>query len=318
MENTEVFVGIDIAKAKLDVCIRPSGESFSLSRTPEGLQGLVARLQAVSPSLVVLEATGGLETVVVSALGVAGLPVIAVNPRQMRDFARATGKFAKTDRLDAEVIALFAERMRPEPRPLPSEQALVLGELLARREQLVGIIRAEATRRHQLRVPRLIRELDRLVVFLQQQLTDIERELDETIRGTPAWQEKLELLTSVPGVGPVAAQTLLIEMPELGELDRRQISALAGLAPVACDSGAMRGSRHIRGGRTVVRSKLFMAAWIASRHNPVVKAIYTRLRAAGKPRKVALVACMRRLLVMLNAMLRTRTPWQPNAIAASI
>lgn len=316
-ETLLTFVGIDVAKAKLDIHIHPTNETFTTPRNPAGLAELVARMRALAPQLIVLEATGGLETVVLSALGVAGLPVVAINPRQMRDFARATGHFAKTDRLDARLIALFAARIQPDLRPLPDEQAILLGELLARREQLLGMIVAETNRGQQLSARRLVRQVTEHVHWLQKQLSDIEAELDEAIRASPLWRENATLLTSVPGVGDGLTRTLLIELPELGTLTRRQISALVGVAPMARDSGTMRGCRSIRGGRSTVRAKLFMATWVACRHNPVIKAAYERLRAAGKPRKVALVACMRKLLVILNAIVRTGTPWQANEIPAS-
>jgi transposase len=309
-EVSSCFVGIDIAKSKLDIHLHPSDETFTVPRTTEGVATLVERMRAHAPTLSVLEATGGLETGVVSALGVAGLPVVAVNPRQMRDFARAMGKLAKTDRLDARMIALFAARIRPEPRPLPNEQSILLGELLARREQLIGMITAETYRRQQLVAERLVKQVDAHILWLQRQLTGIETELDGVIRETPLWRAKANLLASVPGVGPAVIRTLLLELPELGRLTRREISALVGVAPVARDSGTMRGKRSIRGGRSTVRAKLFMAAWVGRRHNPVLRATYERLAAAGKPRKVALVACMRRLLVILNAIIRTGTPWK--------
>ena len=315
--NTTRFVGIDVAKAKLDIHVLPDGTAFSVPRTPDGLADLAQRLRALAPERVVLEATGGLETVVLAALGVAGLPVVAVNPRQMRDFARATGQLAKTDTLDAALIARFAHAVRPDLRPLPSAESIALGELLARREQLVGMIRAEELRRHQVLAARIKRRLAAHVVWMQKELTEVETEIDAVIRTTPLWRDTVELLQTVPGVGQSVSRTLVIELPELGTLKRRQISALVGLAPLARDSGTRHGARHIRGGRSVVRAKLFMAAWVGARFNPVLRATYERLRTAGKPRKVALIACARRLLVILNAMVRTRTPWQPSVIPAS-
>jgi transposase len=314
MEDTSAcFVGIDVAKAKLDIHIHPTNESFVVSRDAAGLSELVGRLRDAKPSLVVLEATGGLETVVISRLGLAKLPVVAINPRQMRDFARATGQLAKTDRLDARLIALFAARIQPEVRPLPDQDALLLGELLARREQLIGMITAENNRRQQLSARRLVRQVDQHVLWLQKQLSGIEADLDGAIRATPLWRDTVTLLTSVPGVGAAVARTLLIELPELGHLTRRKIAALAGLAPLARDSGTVRGRRAIRGGRSTVRAKLFMAAWVGCRHNPALRTAYDRLIAAGKPRKVALVACMRKLLTILNAIVRSQTPWHSNA-----
>ncbi|MCB8878576.1 IS110 family RNA-guided transposase [Acidisoma silvae] len=312
METLECFVGIDVAKAKLDVHLHPSGEAFTVPRTSDGICSLVGRLQACAPALVVLEATGGLETVVVSALGLAKLPVVAINPRQMRDFSRAAGYIAKTDRLDARLIALFAARMRPETRPLPNEQSIKLAELLARREQLISMITAETNRRTTLMSKQLTQQVDEHIEWLKERLVDIEAALDGAIRKTPLWRETADLLTSVPGVGPAMTRTLLFELPELGSLSRRRISALVGVAPMARDSGKMKGKRSIRGGRGAVRAKLFMATWVARTHNPIIRASYERLIAAGKPRKVALVACMRRLLSILNAIVKTKTPWNSN------
>jgi len=313
-----IFVGIDIAKAKLDIHLHPTGHAFTVSRDAAGLSDLVARLQPIQPALIVLEATGGLETVVLAALGTAGLRVVAVNPRQMRDFARATGKLAKTDRLDAQLIALFAARMQPDLRPLPSEQEILLRELLTRREQLIGMLVAEKNRRPQLQARRLVKQVDTHLLWLQRQISSVEAELDTAIRASPLWRETATLLNDVPAVGPGLTRTLLLDVPELGTLTRRQISALIGVAPMARDSGAMRGSRSIRGGRRTVRAKLYMATLTATRWNPVIKAAYQRLLAAGKPRKVALVACMRKLLVILNAIVRTRQPWTNVDTAASI
>lgn len=319
MENSAaVFVGIDVAKATLEVHLHPRGTAFALARDPAGLAELAARLRALTPALIVLEATGGLETVVVSTLATAGLPVLAVNPRQIRDFARASGQLAKTDRLDAAVIAGFAARIRPELRPLPDAQMLQLRELLSRREQLLGMLVAEQNRRQQLQARQLIKQLDAHLRWLQRQIGAVERELDQAIRATPLWRERAELLADVPGVGPALTRCLLLELPELGRLTRRQISALVGVAPLADDSGTRRGSRHIRGGRAAVRAKLYMATLSATRFNPVIRAAYRRLRDAGKPAKVALVACMRKLLVILNAILRSGQPWRSADPAATI
>lgn len=305
-----MYVGIDVAKDRLDVHIRPTGEAFTVARDGEGLAGLTARLGELGPRLVVLEATGGFEVTVASALAAAKLPLAVVNPRQIRDFARATGKLAKTDALDAAAIAHFAEAIRPEPRPIADEQAQALGELVARRRQVVEMIGAENHRRRQMTQRRLLRRIDRHLTVLQAELSEIERELDDSIRATPAWRESDDLLKSVPGIGNATARTLLAELPELGTLGRKQIAALVGVAPINRDSGTMRGRRSTWGGRTTVRTALYMAALVASRHNPLIAAFYQRLRAAGKPAKVALVACMRKLLVILNAILRDRRPWQ--------
>lgn len=305
-----MFVGIDVAKDRLDVHIRPSGEVFTVARDGEGLSALTARLSELAPQLVVLEATGGFEVTVASALAAAQLPLAVVNPRQIRDFARATGKLAKTDALDAAAIAHFAEAVRPPPRPIADEQARALGELVSRRRQVVEMIVAETHRRRQLSQRRLLKRLDRHLAMLQRELTEIEAELGDAIRGTPVWQENEDLLKSVPGVGNATARTLLAELPELGTLGRRQIAALVGIAPFNRDSGTMRGKRTIWGGRASVRTALYMATLVASRRNPAIAAMYRRLLNAGKPAKLALTACMRKLLIILNAILRDRTPWQ--------
>jgi transposase len=304
------FVGIDVGKACLDVHVHPSGVAFRVSRDPAGLDDLINRLGVVFPALIVLEATGGYERVVVAALAGASLPVVVVNPRQIRDFARATGRLAKTDRLDAQIIARFAAVITPKERPLPDAAARHLAELIARRRQLVEMITTETTRLHQVMQPAVRARVQAHLEWLNQELKAFDSDLDTAVRASPAWRERVTLLTSVPGVGATTARTLIAELPELGTIDRRGIAALAGLAPVAHDSGQSRGSRRIRGGRATVRSALFMAAWIGTRWNPVLKTTYQRLLAAGKPRKVALVACMRKLLTILNAMIRSNTPWQ--------
>jgi transposase len=300
----QVFVGIDVAKDRLDVHVRPSGEAFAVARDSEGVAALVERLAGLKPGLIVLEATGGFETVVAGAVAAVGLPLAVVNPRQIREFARATGRLAKTDKLDAEINALFAERIQPEPRPVPDDQTRALAELIARRRQVVDMMTMERNRRHMLTSKRLIKSVDRLLAVLQKELSSLEQELDDTIRGTPAWREKEELLTSVPGVGNGLARTLLADLPELGQLGRRQIAALVGVSPFNRDSGRFRGKR------AKVRAVLYMGALVASRHNSVLSAFYQRLLADGKAKKVALTAVMRKLLVILNAIVRDRTPWQ--------
>ncbi len=305
------FVGIDVAKDRLDVHVRPSGEAFAVARDGEGLMALIERLRALEPALIVLEATGGFETTVAAAVAGAGLPLAVVNPRQIRDFARAIGQLAKTDALDAAAIARFAAAVRPEPRPLPDDQTRLLAELVARRRQIIEMMTAERNRRSHLSRPRLIKGLDRHLAGLQKDLSEIEQEIDTTIRGTPAWRECEDLLISVPGVGPTLARTLLADVPELGKLDRKQIAALIGVAPINRDSGTLRGRRTTWGGRAKVRAALYMAALVASRHNPVLAAFYNRLLVAGKPKKLALTAVMRKLLVILNAMLRDKRQWQP-------
>lgn len=303
----EPFVGIDVAKDRLDLHIRPKGESFTVARDGEGLEQLVERLRVLAPALVVMEATGGYETVVASTLAAAHLPLAVVNPRQIRDFARATGKLAKTDRLDAASIAHFAEAIRPPVRPIADPQAQALGELVARRRQVIEMMVAERNRRRRATQRRVLRAIDRHLELLQSELSDLEGDIDGAIRNTPAWQADADLLASVPGIGPATLRTLIAELPELGALDRRKIAALVGVAPINRDSGTRRGRRTIAGGRAA----LFMAALVASRANPVIAAHYKKLRAAGKTGKQALTACIRKLIVILNAILRDRKPWKP-------
>ena len=307
----EHFIGIDVAKDRLDVHTRPGGEVFAVARDSNGLAMLVERLQRLAPALVALEATGGYETVVASALGAAQLPLAVVNPRQIRDFARATGKLAKTDRIDAAAIAHFAEAVRPPARPLADAEARALGELVARRRQVIEMIIAERHRRRMASQRRVIRAIERHLALLQAELSELEGDIDDAIRKSPAWQADADLLVSVPGVGKVTLRTLIAELPELGHLNRRKIAALVGVAPINRDSGTLRGRRTIAGGRPAVRTALYMAALVASRANPVIAAYPAKLRAAGKTGKHALVAGMRRLVVILNAILRDRKPWQP-------
>lgn len=306
-----LFVGLDVAKNHLDGHVRPTGEDFVVTHDEAGLAQLVARLRALRPTLVVLEATGGYEATVAATLASAGLPVAVVNPRQIRDFARATGTLAKTDTLDARVIARFGEAVRPAVRPLPTDHAERLGELIARRRQLVEMLGAETNRRHQTRDRALRRRIEAHITWLERALRDLETDLHDAIRRSPAWRETENLLTSVPGVGPITASTLIAELPELGRLDRRQIAALVGVAPFNQDSGTLRGRRTIRGGRSPVRRVLYMATLTATRHNPALAAFYQRLRTTGHPAKVALIATLRKLLTILNAILRDRRPWHP-------
>lgn len=308
-----VYVGIDVAKDRLDVHVRPQGEAFALARDADGLELLCARVSELAPALVVLEATGGFETTVAAALAAAKLPLAVVNPRQIRDFARATGRLAKTDALDAAAIAHFAEAVKPQPRPLPDAAARALGELVTRRRQVVDMMVAERQRARQLTQRRLLKGVARHLAMLQKELSTLEQDLDTTVRGTPAWREDEELLTSTPGIGDTTARTLLADLPELGKLGHKQITALVGLAAYNRDSGTMRGRRTIWGGRASVRAALYMATLTAIQFNPAIKACHERLRAAGKPAKVAIVACMRKLLITLNAILRDRRPWQQPA-----
>ena len=306
----EHFVGIDVAKDRRDVHLRPSGEAFAVARDGEGLAQLVGRLQALAPHLVAMEATGGYETIVASAVAAAHLSLAVVNPRQIREFARATGKLAKTDRLDAAAIAHFAEAVRPPARPIADAQAQALGELVARRRQVIEMMVAERNRRRRATQRRVLNAIDRHLELLQSELCELDRDIDGAIRNSPAWQADADLLASVPGIGPATLRTLIAELPELGRLDRRKIAALVGVAPINRDSGTMRGRRTIAGGRPAVRTALYMAALVASRANPVIAPYYQKLRASGKSGKQALVACIRKLLVILNAIMRDRKPWQ--------
>lgn len=306
----QVFVGIDVSKDRLDVHLKPSGQAFSLARDDAGLGDLVDRLKSLQPTLVVVEATGGYEQVVSGTIGSAKLPIAIVNPRQIRDFARAVGRYAKTDTLDAEIIARFAEAVRPPARPIPDAQAQALGELVARRRQIIEMMTAERNRLRLVASKRVRKGVERLLVVLQDELSKLEQDLDDTIRGTPAWQQAEDLLTSVPGVADKTARTLLAELPELGSLGPKQIAALVGLAPFNRDSGTMRGRRTIWAGRASVRCALYMAALSAVRHNPAIKSFYDRL-CAKKPKRTALIACARKLLIVLNAILRTGKPWSP-------
>lgn len=309
----QVYVGIDVSKERLDVHVLPRGTAFEAPNDSEGIEALAERLSGLGASLVVLEASGGYEYAVAGALVGAGLPVAVVNARQVRDFARSLGRLAKTDRLDAQVIALFGARIQPEARPVPDAQAHGLSEVVRRRRQLIAMIVAERARAKQLTQPRVRKGAQRLMNALEKELAALDDDLGALIRATPAWRENDALLQSVPGIGDATARSLIAELPELGRLDRQKIAALAGLAPYNDDSGMMRGTRSIWGGRAKVRCALYMAALVAVRHNPVLRAYYRRLSQAGKPFKVAIVACMRKLLVIVNAMLRDRQPWRSAA-----
>jgi transposase len=310
MEQQTQFVGIDVAKNRLDVAIRPSGERWTVEQTPEAIAGLVQRLTTLAPTLIVLEATGGLEAAVVAAIAVAGLAIAVVNPRQVRDFAKATGKLAKTDALDAAVLAHFAEAVRPIPRSLPDLELQELQALLTRRRQLVEMRVAEQNRRAACRSAKVIKNLEIHLQWLAQQIKNLDKDLTQRLQSSPIWREKEDLLRSVPGVGPVLSFTLVSDLPELGTLNHKQIAALVGVAPLNCDSGKFKGRRRVWGGRAQVRAALYMGALVAIRHNPVIRAFYQRLRTAGKLPKVALTACMHKLLTVLNAMVKHRTPWQ--------
>jgi transposase len=308
MTSAQIFVGIDVSKAQLDVALRPEGQ-FSAPNDEAGWAQVLERLRAVHPKLVVLEATGGLEIPLTGVLAAAGVPVVVVNPRHVRDFAKAAGKLAKTDALDAQTLAHFAEVMRPEPRPLPDEQTQTLAAILARRRQLVEMLTAEKNR---LGSPcqAVHKSLRTHITWLERELAQTDRDLAQAIRESPVWREKEKLLRSTPGVGPVLTTTLLATLPELGTLTGKQIAALVGVAPLNRDSGTLRGKRTVWGGRAQVRAVLYMGALVAARFNPVIRVFYQRLCATGKAKKVVLTACMRKLLTMLNAMLKNRTPWR--------
>lgn len=306
-----IAVGIDVAKDRLDVCLWPAGETFVVARTGAGIDELVAKLVTLAPRIVAIEATGGFETVVAAGLAGAQLPVVVVNPAQVRAFAQALGKRAKTDPIDAAVIAHFAEATKAEPRPLPDETTRLLADLVARRRQIVEMIAADGQRDRRVADKRLKKSIARVRKVLETELAELDGEIDDHVRGSPVWVEKEDLLSSVPGIGSVIARTLIAELPELGSLDRRKIAALVGLAPWTRQSGQWRGKSFIGGGRRTVRNALFLAAMAASRHNPVLKRFRDRLVAVGKPKKVALIAVARKLLTILNAMLRDKRPWQP-------
>lgn len=305
-----IVVGIDVSKDRLDVAVRPTGDGFAVARDAGGLGELIARLEPLAPSAVALEAAGGYETIVAATLGSAGLPVIVVDPAQVRAFAQALGRRAKTDPLDAAVIAHFAAATKPALRPLPDADTRRLADLLARRGQIIDMIVAERRRRKRLTEQRLQNSIRRLLAALQKELSALETDIDDAVRGSPAWRETENLLASVPGVGKVVARTLIAELPEIGRLDRRRIAALAGLAPWTRRSGQWKGRSFIGGGRARVRAALFMAAMVGARHNPVLKAFRDRLVAAGKPKLVALVATARKLLTILNAIVRDGQTWQ--------
>jgi transposase len=303
-------VGIDVSKDRLDVHVDPVGVEFAVSRDAAGLDALIAKLADLKVGLVAVEATGGFETVVAASLSAAGLPVVVVNPAQVRAFAMALGKRAKTDRIDAGIIARFAQATRPEVRPLPDEATRFLADLVGRRRQIIQMIVAERARQKRFADKRLLQSLARLIKALEKELSSLDQDIDDAVRGSPVWRDKQDLLASVPGIGKTIARTLLAELPELGRLDRRQIASLAGLAPWTRQSGQWKGKSFIGGGRASVRAALFMGALVAARFNPTLKLFHQRLIAAGKPKMIALTATARKLLTILNAILKSKTPWQ--------
>lgn len=309
-------VGVDIAKEAMDVCM--DGQAVErVAQTPEAIAALVDRLRAMTPDLVVMEATGGLELPLAGALSAAGMPAVIVNPRQVRDFARATGRLAKTDRIDARILWSFGCAIRPQVRPLKDEQTQALDALVTRRSQLLQMLMAEKLRLSTTRTAAVRKDLKQHIEWLKNRLKASDIGLRQAIESSAIWRVQDDLLQSVPGVGPNTTAQLLANLPELGRLNRKQIAALVGVAPYNRDSGTLKGKRAIWGGRADIRATLYMAALVATRHNPVIRAFYSRLRDAGKPAKVAIVACMRKLLTILNAMVKHQIPWQPDRAIAT-
>ena len=310
--TNELFIGIDVAKAELEIAVTPGTEQWRISNDTAGIRQLVTRLGKLAPTLIVLEATGGYQRDATLALASAGLPVVVVNPRQVRDFARSTGQLAKTDQIDARVLAEFAVKVRPELRPVAGPETAALQALAVRRRQIIDMIVAEKNRRGP--APRLIRtQISKHIRALERDLRSIDIDIDTTIRSSPHWCETDAILRSVPGIGPATSTMLLTHLPELGSLNRKEIAALVGVAPMNRDSGLFRGRRMITGGRAQVRTALYMATLVATQHNPPIALVYQRLTRAGKAPKVAIVACMRKLLIILNAMVRDRVPWAPDS-----
>jgi len=309
-------IGIDVSKEKLDVHVLPQGESFFVSRNAKGIEELIVRLGGFEPGVIAVEATGGFESIVAAGLAAAQLPVVVINPAQVRAFARSLGQRAKTDPIDALVIARFVEATKPQVRPLPDEETRLLSDLVTRRAQIIQMIVAEKQREKRITNKHLRRSIARLVKALEKEINAVDEEIDGMMRGSALWRETEDLLKSVPGVGRVTIHTMLAELPELGTLDRRRITSLVGLAPFTRQSGQWRGKSFIAGGRSQVRSVLFMAAMAARRCNPVLKSFYERLVAAGKPKMVAMIAVTRKLLTILNAIIRDKKPWQPQGMPA--
>jgi transposase len=305
-----IYVGIDVSKDRLGVHVLPGGESFSVARDGKGLNELLERLRSVAPSLIAVEATGGYETIVAAAIASAHLPLAVINPAQIRHFARAVGKRAKTDPIDAAVIARFAEAVKPEPRELPDQAGRMLAELVSRRLQLIEMLVAERQREKRATAARVRKSLARHIAALEKELPVIDTDIDTLVRSSPVWREQEDLLVTFPGIANTIARTLLADLPELGRLTRHQIASLGGVAPFTRQSGQWKGKSMIAGGRPITRSALFLAALSASRCNPVLRDFYQRLLAAGKPKMVAMIAVARKILTILNAMLRDKKQWQ--------
>ena len=319
MEREGIYVGIDVAKDQMDVAVRPSDERWTVSQDDDGIRQLVSRLKALEPALVLLESSGGFELPLVASLATEEVPVVVVNPRQVRDFARATGKLAKTDAIDAEILAHFAEAVRPPVRPLRDAETQILNSLVTRRQQVMIMLVSERNRLGSATAAAVRPRIKAHIGWLKQELSELDESLRRTLRQSPVWREKDELLRTVPGVGEQVSLILLAYLPELGTLNRQQIAALVGVAPFNRDSGTLRGKRTTWGGRARVRAALYMGALVATRHNPVIRDFYQRLLTSGKPKKVALTACMRKLLVILNSMLKQRSPWRaPRARTPSL
>jgi len=314
--NTQVFVGLDVSKQHLDVAVRPQNRHFVTPNHDRGIKQLVKRLAALKPQLIVLEASGGYEFLVTAALAEAQLPVALINPQAVRKFAGATGKLAKTDKIDAQVLAHFAEALRPEPRSLPDQAHQVLKAALQRRQQVVKMIGQEENRLEKTFIPAVRQDIQVHLTWLRRRLEQLERDLDDQIRQSPLWQDRDRLYQSVPGIGPIVSRAVIAHLPELGTLPGKKAVALVGVAPYNRDSGRLRGKRMIRGGRSHLRRMLYMAAVVASRFNPVIRAFYQRLRSAGKPPKLALTACIRKLVLILNAMVKNNQPWNQFASQA--
>jgi len=309
MNKDQVYAGIDVSKSSLDIAVHQNRKRWSFSNDVKGIAQAVANFVSLKPALVVLEATGGLEMPLGAALGVAGIPTAVANPRQVRDFARATGRLAKTDALDAEVIAHFAAAIHPDPRPLPEPMAQELAAIITRRRQLQQMLTAEQNRLHTAG-KRVAVQIQGHIAWLEEELASVDKDLGQMVKESPVWRAKDDLLQTVPGVGPATSTSLLAGLPELGSLDRKEIAALVGVAPLNRDSGTLRGKRTIKGGRASVRTALYMPTLVATRYNPVIQAFYQRLLSLGKPKKVALTACMHKLLLILNAMLRDNASWR--------